>query len=86
MRQLAVAREQRLLFGGLQPEFGIGGDAFEFRQTFRVGKALQTPVGQAVGQRDRAGIAEMQQIHDDIGIEDEPVRNLWHERARYWRR
>ena len=56
---LLVARQQGLLCGGIQGEFGIGADALQFGQAGRVGKALPLPADEPCGQHLRVRVGKM---------------------------
>ena len=56
---LLVARQQGLLCGGIQGEFGVGADALQFGQAGRVGKALPLPADEPCGQHLRVRVGKM---------------------------
>ena len=72
--EAAVGFQQKALPFRGQAELRIAGDPFQFGKALRIGKALDPACLNGGFQRVGVPVAKMQQIHHDIGVENDTHR------------
>jgi hypothetical protein len=72
MDEFPIARHQRRSRILVETEFRVAGNAREFGKTIFVGEADEPPRRDCRLQRLRMDIGEVQHVHHDVRVEDEP--------------